>query len=750
MTQKEKVLKFLEEAAEVPLLFEELVVLLGVPENEKGTLLQILNELCKEALVIRTKKKRYAAATKMGYLKGRFVGTTRGFGFVEIEGEEDLFIAPDATGGALHGDLVLAKKNRISADGKRAEGVVVSVLSRTRTTWVGRFEKHGESGFVVPDDRRIPIDLYIRKSDSCEAKDGDKVVAELVRWDGSSRHPEGRITEVLGNRFALGVDILSVIRAHGISERFPLRVLEEAKMVASQGVICDDSRTDFRERLIITIDGADAKDLDDAVEAEKLSNGNFRLGVHIADVGNYVPRGSALDQEAFVRGTSVYLVDRVVPMLPVELSNGICSLSAGEDRLTLSILMEIDVSGMVVSHEIKKGIIRSSARMTYDEVTSILSGDQTLCAKYSNLVGMLHTMEELSELLRKKRVARGSIDFDFPEAKIILDDEGSPIEIKKYEQTVSNQIIESFMLCANETIAEDFFFREIPFVYRVHERPSEDKTTEFAEFVKALGYIIKRTNSGIHPKEFQKLLAEIKETKEERIISTVMLRSLMKAHYSEENLGHFGLAAKYYCHFTSPIRRYPDLVIHRIIGDVLTGRDIDTEELIAFVGAAATQSSEREVCAMEAERETNDMKKAEYMSKHLGEVFEGVISSVTSFGMFVELENTVEGLVRMADLDDDYYLFDEKRRVLFGKHTGKEYCIGDSITVMVARASAEAGEIDFVLAEKDGESPLAKMSHRPVPKSAKERAKSKHLSGKKKGKSKPYMKKKTKRKDRTN
>ncbi|MBQ3225528.1 MAG: ribonuclease R [Clostridia bacterium] len=748
MTQKDKVLKFLEEAAEVPLLFDELVFMLGVPEDAKDEFSAILKELCEEGQVVCTKKKRYAAAIKMGYVRGRFAGTARGYGFVIQDEGEDIFIAPDMTKGALNGDIVLVKCAQAAEPGKRLEGYVVSILSRANHSWVGRFEKHGLAGFVVPDDRRLCVDLFIADENSMDAKDGDKVVAELLSWDSEFRHPEGKITEVLGNRFDVGVDILSVIRSHNIPDHFPNKVLDEAKKVAGKPMEITKERADFRNNLIITIDGADAKDLDDAVELTKLPNGHYRLGVHIADVGHFVPRGSALDKEAFARGTSVYLVDRVVPMLPVELSNGICSLTEGEDRLTLSVIIEIDAAGTVVSHEITKSVIRSSARMTYDDVTAILSGDKELSQKYKNIKEMLFNMKELSELLRKKREARGSIDFDFPEAKILLDEEGRPTEIKKQEQTVSHRIIESFMLCANETVAEDFFYRELPFVYRVHERPSEDKMNEFSEFVKAFGYGVKRTNNGIHPKEFQKLLLEIKDTREERIISTVMLRSLMKARYSEENLGHFGLSAKFYCHFTSPIRRYPDLVIHRIIGDVLAGKAVDYEELLAFTEKAAKQSSEREICAMEAERETNDMKKAEYMSERLGEVYEGVISSVTPFGMFVALENTVEGLVRIADLDDDYYLYDEKLRILSGRHSGKIYQIGDTVTIRVARASKEAREIDFVLAESEEASVFLQTRQKGKKISAKERAKQKRMPPKRKTSAKPYMKKKSRRKNR--
>ncbi len=738
ITQKEKVLNFLEEAAVVPLLFDELVTVLSVPDDKVNELGDILEELMREGLVIKTKKKRFGAAIKLGYVKGRFLGTERGFGFVERAGEEDLFIPPDSTKGAMHGDLVLAKITSQATESKRQEGLVEVVLERAKTVLVGTFEKHKASGFVVLDDKRIGVDLFIPENETLGAKNGDKVVAEIVRI-GTGRNPEGKITEVLGNRLDVGVDVLAIIRQHGICENFPKKVLKEAKEVSSVSILNDaEKRADFKDHLIFTIDGEDAKDLDDAVEIEKLSNGNYRLGVHIADVGHYVPRGSLLDKEAFNRGTSVYLVDRVIPMLPVELSNGICSLSEGKERLALSVIMEIDPSGKVISHEILKSVICSKARMTYSGVTAILNGDKELSEKYSFLTESIFLMRELKDILRKKRMARGSIDFDFPEAKIKLDENGKPIAIEKYEHSESNHIIEEFMLVCNETVAEEMFFREMPFVYRVHEVPTEEKIKDFAEFAAAFGYSVKRTQGKIHPKEFQKLLGEIKGTREERIISTVMLRSLMKAQYSAENMGHFGLAAKYYCHFTSPIRRYPDLVIHRIIADVISAKEVDSEELMRFVTSAAAQSSERELCAMEAERDTDDLKKAEYMSERLGEVFDGVISSVTSFGMFVELDNTIEGLVRMTDLDDDYYIFDEKKRILIGEHTHRIYQIGDLVSVQVARADKESRRIDFVLYDENNEGGILYKNYLPPKKRTNKKAK----SVRKKEPEKRYLKKK--------
>lgn len=747
MTQKEKVLKFLEEAAEVPLLSGELAVVLGVPDGEREKLEEILAELTDEGLVVRTKKKRYGAAVKLGYIKGKFCGTERGFGFVEQEDGEDLFIPPDSTGGALHGDLVLAKVTTAAEQTKRQEGVVMSVLRRSQSILVGSYEKSGSGGYVVLDDKRMPVDLFIPEAASGGAKDGDKVVAEVVRWESRKRNPEGKITEVLGNRLEVGVDIRSILRQHGIPEQFPREARQEAQRAAASDIGNEaEKRVDFRDHLIFTIDGDDAKDLDDAVEIRRLEDGGYRLGVHIADVGHYVRRGGALDKEAFKRGTSVYLVDRVIPMLPVELSNGICSLNEGVDRLALSVIMDIGADGNVTRHEIAKSVIRSKARMTYHDVTAILEGDKSLRERYSFLLESILLMKELKDILRKRRMARGGINFDFPEAKVVLDADGRPVDIARYEITESNHIIEEFMLICNETVAQDMFRRETPFVYRVHEMPTEEKIQDFAEFAAAFGYFIKRGKDKVHPREFQKLLHKIKGKREERIISTVMLRSLMKARYSAENLGHFGLAAKYYCHFTSPIRRYPDLVIHRIIGNILAGHAEKQEELARFAVSAAEQSSEREICAMEAERDTVDLKKAEYMAERVGEIYAGVISSVTSFGIFVELENTVEGLIRMADLDDDYYIYDEKKRLLLGEHTKRVYQVGDEVTIQVARADALSRQIDFVLHQEGGARPMPK----PVRKKGKESVEKK--PGKRAGKAadtkhkqKRYLKKKKKR-----
>lgn len=697
MTRKEKVLGYLEHQAPNPMRLDELCAVLEVPQQDIPSLQSILDELEREGLLARTKKQRYSTIGKLGMIAGRFIGNERGFGFVEQEGE-DLFIGGAHTGQALNGDTVLARVILPAKGERRAEGEIIRVLEHANRFLVGTYQDSGSCGFVLPDDRKVPIDIHIRLTQRNGAKNDDKVVAEITDWGSGDTSPEGRITEVLGNKYDVGTDILSILRSHGIPTQFPDDVRAEAARVGKTVAHRDKKgRLDLRKLSIITIDGADSKDLDDAISVEPCETGNYRLGVHIADVSHYVRPGSALNREAFERGTSTYLVDRVVPMLPEELSNGICSLNPHVDRLALSVFMTIDAHGNVVAHEIAKSVIRSATRMTYEDVTKILvDKDARLCKKYAKLVPQLKRMQELSGILRKRRRMRGSIDFDFPECKIILDETGKPVDIQKYQITVSNQIIEDFMLLCNETVAEHMCKADIPFVYRVHEKPGEEKTAAFLEFLKNFGYTF-RNPEHLRPKDYQKLLNQMKGRKEERIVSTVMLRSLMKARYSDENLGHFGLAAKYYCHFTSPIRRYPDLVIHGIIKDMLDGKQPNRKQLERFVSKAALQASEREITAQEAERDADDLKKAEYMQAHVGETFTGVISSVTSFGMFVELNNTVEGLVRMADLQDDYYRYDERNHQLVGERTKKIYRIGDTVEIIVARADIFNKQIDFVL-----------------------------------------------------
>jgi len=702
MDRKEKILAFICDEAYVPCTFADIVALLSVPESDFDALSEILSSLEASGDIVKTKKRRYVSAKSVGFVKGKYRGNQRGFGFVICDGDDDVFIPASATHGAMNGDVVLVSITSRSKKDKKREGEVVRVVEHSNDVIVGRFERERNFSFVIPDDVKITNDIFIPKSKTLNAKNGHKVVVKITKWSDGTRNPEGEVTEILGFPSQVGVDVLSVMKQYDLSEDFPKSVLAEAKSLNCN--ICDkdlEGRTDFRNKKVFTIDGADAKDLDDAVCIERNENG-YILSVHIADVTHYVREDSALDKEAFKRGTSVYLADRVVPMLPKELSNGICSLNPKEDRLTLSVIMEIDFNGNVKSHSVERGIIKTVERMTYDDVTAILEGDKKLADKYVYIKEDIFQMAELSAVLKKKRENRGSINFDFPEAKIVLDDKGKPTDIYKYRPTVAHGIIEEFMLVCNETIAQHFYWLEAPFVYRVHEKPSMEKLTTFNDFLRNMSFKIKG-GEDVQPREFANLLNRIDGTPMENIISRVMLRSLMKAKYSPENMGHFGLAFNYYCHFTSPIRRYPDLAIHRIIKEYLTSTPSQQrqDKLHQFVASAALHSSEMELNAQEAEREVEDLKKAQYMINKIGERFDGVISSVASFGFFVELENTVEGFVRVADLKDDYYIYDEKNLTLTGEHNKKVYKIGDNIRVEVASVNTALREIDFVLVDDE-------------------------------------------------
>ena len=658
--------------------------------------------MAQKGRLVQTKKKKYALPEELGYLTGRLQGNAKGFGFLIPDNaeEEDVFLPAENLHGAMHNDRIMIRL--LQNDGRSREGEVIRVLERANQTVVGTFEKDSHFGFVVPDDKRIYQDIFIAKEEINGAKNDFKVVAEIVKWPDKRRNPEGRIIEVLGHKDDVGTDILSIIRQYELPEEFPEEVVRAAQKTP-QTVPEEEirRRRDLRNIRMVTIDGADAKDLDDAVSIEKLDNGNFLLGVHIADVSYYVKESSEMDREAYTRGTSVYLVDRVIPMLPRELSNGICSLNPKEDRLAFSVFMEIDHRGNVVNHRIEESVIRTSERMVYEDVTRILEeNDPELVERYRPLVEDFHDMETLSRILRKKRMHRGSIDFDLDEAKIILDIKGKPIDVKPYERGISNKIIEEFMLVCNETVAEYMTWNEVPFLYRIHEEPTVEKLLEFNEFIHNFGYHLKGIGGEIHPKALQNLLEKIRGTREEDIISAVMLRSLQKARYSSENVGHFGLAAKYYCHYTSPIRRYPDLIVHRILKDFIHGRmDKDnTEKLADRLPEMADHCSEREKVADEAERETDDLKKAEFMMDKIGMEYDGIISGVTSYGIYVALDNTVEGLVRMTALDDDYYVYDEKHYCLIGERMRKVYRLGDTIRIKVSQVDLAARNIDFVLA----------------------------------------------------
>lgn len=703
---KERLLGLINDPAYTPLKKEELALIFDIHPTEMPMFYNFLEELEEDGYIGKTKKGKIASPKSMGYFVGKFVSHRKGFGFVESDEEytQDLFIPAADVNGAMHNDRVVAEITKPATDERRAEGAIIKVLEREITKVVGEFQSNKTFGFVIADEKKFNQDIYIPKKYFSGAKDGDKVVVQITIWPQAGRKPEGKIIEVLGPKGEKEVEILSIIRAHGLPEEFPKKVLEEAQKVAvpiSQEEI--DRRLDIRDLNIFTIDGEDAKDLDDAISIERLSNGNFKLGVHIADVTHYVHEKSKLDKEALKRATSVYLVDTVIPMLPKTLSNGVCSLNPHEDKLTLSVFMEIDRKGNVKQYDIKETIINSKARMTYTEVSDILEhDDEELKAKYSHVVEEFKIAEVLAKILMERRNRRGAIDFDFPEAKIILTPEGKVSDIKEYERRISNRIIEEFMLITNETVAEHYFWLNIPFVYRIHETPSAEKMQELGKFVSTFGYTIKGDLEEVHPKSLQSIISAIKGKREEEAISTIMLRSLKQARYSPECSGHFGLAAQYYSHFTSPIRRYPDLQIHRIMKEHLNNKinKKRQEQLVNIVDYASTQSSERERAADLAERDVKDYYKAVYMEDKVGEEFDGVVSSVTSFGMFIELPNTVEGLSRLANMGDDYYIYDEMTYTIIGERTRKTYRIGDPVRIKVANINVDLREIDFKILYK--------------------------------------------------
>lgn len=673
--------------------------------------LKLLNDLEQRGEIIRTRSgDRYGVPERMNLLRGKLQTHPKGFGFLIPDDREhpDVYIHANDMASAMNGDTVLVRITSKGAAGGRLEGEVVRILVRANTEVVGTFESYESYGFVIVDDKRIVKDIFVPHEGMNGAVDGQKVVVKIVKYPEGRSLAQGEIIEILGHKNDPGVDILSIIRKHRLPEAFPPDVMEEA--LAVPDTISEEElagRRDLRGKRIVTIDGEDAKDLDDAVHVERLPDGGYRLGVHIADVGYYVKESSKLDQEAYNRGCSVYLVDRVIPMLPHRLSNGICSLNPNVDRLTLSCEMEFDDKARLVRHDIFTSVIRTVERMTYTNVRKILMEDdpdhEEVVEQYKDLVDDFRLMEELAMKLRAARMQRGAIDFDFPEAKILVDEEGKPTQIVKRERTVAEQIIEEFMLAANETVAEHFFWLKVPFLYRIHEDPDSEKMMNFMQLISNFGYVIRGKGNRIHPRALQTLLEEIKDTREETVISTMMLRSMKQAKYDAESSGHFGLAAEFYTHFTSPIRRYPDLVIHRIIREVIEGggqlSESREEYLASRMQEIADHASERERIAVEAERDTESLKKAEFMLDKVGEEFDGIISSVTSFGMFVELDNTVEGLIRLSYLDDDYYHFHEMHMALIGERTSKVYRIGDAVRVRVARVNMDEHTIDFELVE---------------------------------------------------
>lgn len=725
--RKKLICSLVKEEMYVPMKEKELAIFLQVQPEDRPALKQVLEELVAEGKLQISKRGKYskpsheAEKTSSGFgsedLVGTFISHPRGFGFVEIEGrEEDLFIPEGKNNGAFHKDVVQVEMIGSAHRGKRREARVVRVVERAVSRIVGVYEKSRNFGFVIPDSSKITSDIFIPADCSQGAVDGHKVVAELTNYGEEGRHPEGRIVEILGHVNDPGVDILSIVKTFDLPQEFTEKILNQASRVAKEVSEADrEGRRDLRDVRMVTIDGEDAKDLDDAVSLS-MEGENYRLGVHIADVTNYVQENSALDREALNRGTSVYLVDRVIPMLPHALSNHICSLNEGTDRLALSCIMLISPTGEVIDYELAETVIHVDKRMTYTVVREILEDkNPERIAEYQAFYPMFRHMEDLAAALRKKRKNRGSIDFDFPESKILLTPEGVPLEIKPYESDTATRIIEEFMLLANETVAQHFYWMEVPFVYRTHDDPDPEKIRQLGIFIRNFGYSLKVSRGGtgsnpgstsaeeVHPMEIQKLLARAEGTTQEALISRLTLRSMKRARYSEECTGHFGLACSYYCHFTSPIRRYPDLQIHRIIKEQIRGRlrEERIEHYRLILTQVAKQSSVRERRAEEAEREVEKLKKTEYMEARIGEVYEGVISGITGWGIYVELPNTIEGMIHVATLAGDYYRYDEQNYEMVGKDTGRTFRLGQNIKIMVKGADKWERTIDFSLYDEE-------------------------------------------------
>lgn len=699
--RKERMVSLIQDKTYVPMKLKELAMLLDVPKDQRDELKEVMDALVSEGKVGVSKKGKYGKP-EIGSLTGLFFGHAKGFGFVTVEGiEQDLFIPGDKTNGAFHGDRVQVV---IEAEkkGKRTEGAVIRVLEHANDTIIGYYQKNKSFGFVIPDNQKLNKDIFIPQGKDMGAVTGHKVVVKVTDFGDGDKKPEGTITEIIGHVNDPGTDIISIIKAYGLPEAFPDEVMRQLDSIPDDVDGKDMAgRLDLRSLLTVTIDGADAKDLDDAITLTRTGD-VYSLGVHIADVTHYVREKSPLDEEALKRGTSVYLVDRVIPMLPHKLSNGICSLNAGVDRLALSCIMEIDKSGAVLGHRIAETVINVDRRMTYVAVNDVITNhEESAMETYREFVPMFEMMKELADVLREQRRKRGSIDFDFPESEIILDEKGKPIEIKAYDRNIATKIIEDFMLMANETIAEDYFWQELPFVYRTHDNPDPEKMKRLGTFINNFGYSIRTQQGEVHPKELQKLLSKIEDTPEEALISRLTLRSMKQAKYTTVCTGHFGLAANYYTHFTSPIRRYPDLQIHRIIKENLRG-GLEEKRMTHYdkiLPGITVQCSAMERRADEAERETNKLKKCEYMSSRIGQEFDGAISGVTNWGLYVELPNTVEGLIHINELRGDYYIFDEDRMELTGEMTKVSYKLGQKIRVQVTGTDKLAKTIDFIPAK---------------------------------------------------
>lgn len=704
--RKEKIFGYIESADFIPMKRKQMRQMMSVPEEDRNAFDQLVSELLAEGKIIETNKGKLMPPKKLQMATGTFIGHARGFGFVAPdEGGADVFIPASETAGAMQKDRVLYKVLHKAEGDKKQDGVIIKVLERGMQKIVGTYEQKKGFGFVVADDKKIAKDIFIAHNNAKGAVTGHKVVVEIIDYGTERMNPAGKITQILGHVNDPGVDILSVIYRYDLEIEFPDEVYDQ--IVAIGDVVPEADmvgRKDLRELMTITIDGEDAKDLDDAISLEMLANGNYQLGVHIADVSHYVKEHSALDKNAYSRGTSVYLVDRVIPMLPHKLSNGICSLNPQVDRLALSCIMEIDGQGKVVDHSIVESVICSNYRMTYTAVREILEDKTpTLLEEYKEIVPMVEQLDTLRGILGDKRKKRGAINFDLPESKIILDEHGRPIDIYPHERSSATNLIEEFMLVCNETVAENAFWQEMPFLYRTHMEPDEEKLEKMEQFIRGFGYRLKKKDDEVHPREIQRVLQEAEGKEEERIIVRMVLRSMMQARYDALNQGHFGLAAKYYCHFTSPIRRYPDLEIHRLLKKMIHGQ-MDEKSITSYrdkMEEMAKYCSRRERIAEDAERDTDQLKKVQFMADKIGEFFEGIIAGVTNWGIYVELPNTIEGMVALADMDDDYYEFDARNMQVVGKRTKKSYRLGDKVGVLVAKVSTELGTIDFALAEDE-------------------------------------------------
>lgn len=703
MDRKERVCAYIASKEYIPLKLDELMAVLDVPAEDIDELQRILDELLADGRIYLTKKQRYMPCeSEKNTVKGRLSCNARGFfGFVVIDDDEDVFVKGEDMNGALNGDTVVVKIDSKPKNGRR-EGRVIRITERANAIVVGVFTGDDSKYYHLrPDNKRLYAKIRVNPYEMMDAEIGDRAAVEITGYRDD--HVFGRVISVLGPAESLKSYIEGIIIEHDIEQEFDAGTLEEVEKVPDEVTEASISgRLDLRDKFIFTIDGDNARDFDDAVSLDILDNGNYSLGVHIADVTHYVKENSQLDSEAFLRGTSVYLADRVIPMLPEKLSNGICSLRPNEDRLTLSVIMEIDKNGKVISQDIEKSVINSKERMTYNNVTKLLEGDPDLEERYGYMLPVLKNMRELAEILEHMRSVRGAIDFDFPETSVLVDENSEPLEIVLEERGIANKIIEQFMLTANETVAEYAYWSELPFVYRTHEPPSEDKINAFNHFISHFGLLVKGKidkDNPVHPKELQKILEEVKDTPEERMVASTMLHSLMKAEYKPENLGHFGLSAKYYCHFTSPIRRYPDLIIHRILKEFMDNGISDARRsyYAGFTSKAAKHSSETEMNAEYAERDVDDLLKTAYMAPFVGSEFTGTISNITSFGMFIELENTVEGLIRVENMNEDYFIFDEMSSSLVGEKTGVTYRIGDEVDIMLMRVDVMLRQIDFVL-----------------------------------------------------